>query len=183
MLGAFFLSQTDQPNYETPTQKQLELSVSSPEFEGVADFEDPIDETKPDKPDYPTDLTLTLRDGSQVTLADFKDKKAVVLDFWASWCHNCQRNMPAVSAFYGKYKNDVEIIAVNLDESLAKIDKYYNDYKVSYPTAIDPSANQVAQEFGIRYTNTHVLITKDGTVLGPILGDLTEAKLLDLIEA
>ncbi|MCA9388853.1 TlpA family protein disulfide reductase, partial [Candidatus Berkelbacteria bacterium] len=93
----FFLTNRSSNQAVTTEKSDQELASASQEFEGVAEFEDepaPIDNQEAEPIAYPTNLTLTLRDGTQVALADFQGQKAVVLDFWASWCHNCQRNMP-----------------------------------------------------------------------------------------
>ena len=52
------------------------------------------------------DFSLPLHSGGTIQLADFRGEKPVILDFWASWCHNCQRAMPNLSRLYDEYKDD-----------------------------------------------------------------------------
>ena len=51
-------------------------------------------------------FTLKKLGGGEITLSDYRDKKPVILDFWATWCPNCRRDMPKLSGFYDKYKDN-----------------------------------------------------------------------------
>lgn len=126
-------------------------------------------------------FTLTTLDGSTVSLADFQGKKAVVLNFWASWCPNCRRDMPKLSGFYQKYKDQVEVIGVNLQESKSTVERYITSARISFPIVLDPGSS-VARNYGIRYTNTHILISKEGKIVSVIPGDIREADIKSLIE-
>lgn len=61
------------------------------------------------------EFTLAQRDGSSVSLSDFRGK-VVVLDFWASWCRPCRASFPWVREFYEEYREKgVEVIGVSID--------------------------------------------------------------------
>src|SRR3989344_9646414 len=64
-------------------------------------------------PNLAPDFTLQRLGGGTITLAEFRGVKPVVLDFWASWCPNCQRDMPKLNEMYEKYKDDIEVIGIN----------------------------------------------------------------------
>ena len=51
------------------------------------------------------DFTLQKLGGGTISLSEFIGKKPVVIDFWASWCPNCRRDMPNLNRFYEKYKD------------------------------------------------------------------------------
>ncbi len=127
------------------------------------------------------DFALPKLGGGTITLSEFRGKKPVVVDFWASWCPNCRRDMPKLNGFYEKYKDKVEVIGVNLQESEPTVEKFVTAKGIAFPIALDPSG-QAANAFGIQYTNTHFLIAKDGNLIRTIPGDIREADILSLIE-
>lgn len=129
---------------------------------------------------YAPDFTLTRLDGGTITLSDYRGKKPVVLDFWASWCPNCQRDMPKLSKMYDKYSDDVEVIGINLRESTSTAKKFVDSRNISFPIVMDKG--RVSQQYAVRYTNMHVLINTDGTIKRIIPGDIKETDIIGLIE-
>lgn len=130
-------------------------------------------------PDFAPDFTLKTLNGGSVTLADYRGNKPVVLDFWATWCHNCQRDMPKLSKLYDKYGDQVEVIGVNLKESSSTISKFVDSKGINFPIALD--SGSVSNQYNVRYTNTHVLINKDGSVKQIVPGDLSESHIKSLL--
>lgn len=126
------------------------------------------------------DFTLRTLDGGSITLSSFEGEKPVILDFWASWCHNCQRAMPRLSKIYEDYSDRVEIIGVNLRERDSAVQRFIDSRGIAYPIAMDPG--HVASQYAIRYTNTHILIDKQGNIVRVVPGDVTERDVRQLIE-
>jgi len=127
------------------------------------------------------DFTLQKLGGGTIMLSEFRGKKPVVVDFWASWCPNCRRDMPNLNRFYKKYKDKVEVIGVNLQEKESTIQNFINSRGISFPIALDPSG-RASNAFGIQYTNTHFLIDINGNLVRTIPGDIREADITALIE-
>jgi len=126
------------------------------------------------------DFTLEKLDGGKITLSDYRGDKPVILDFWTTWCPNCQRDMPVVSRLYEKYRNQVEIIGVNMRESSRVAQGFVSSRNILFPIVMD--SGRVANQYGIRYTNTHVLIDKNGSIVQTVPGDLRESHVLSLIQ-
>lgn len=126
------------------------------------------------------DFSLARLGGGTISLAEFRSKKAVVVDFWASWCPNCRRDMPNLNRFYEKYKDRVEVIGVNLQEEESIVQDFIASRGISFPVALDPRG-AASNAFGIRYTNTHFLVDKEGNLIRTIPGDISEADILSLI--
>lgn len=126
------------------------------------------------------DFSLAKLGGGAISLAEFRGKKAVVVDFWASWCPNCRRDMPNLNRFYEKYKDKVEVIGVNLQEKESTVQDFIASRGISFPVALDPRG-AASNAFGIRYTNTHFLVDKEGNLVRTIPGDIGEADILSLI--
>lgn len=127
------------------------------------------------------DFTLSKLGGGTITLSEFRGKKPVVVDFWASWCPNCRRDMPNLNRFYEKYKDRVEVIGVNLQEKESTVKNFIASRGISFPIALDPSGH-ASNAFGIQYTNTHFLIDINGNLVRTIPGDIRESDVVALIE-
>ncbi len=127
------------------------------------------------------DFTLQKLGGGTVSLSEFKGKKPVVVNFWASWCPNCRRDMPKLNGFYEKYMDKIEVIGINLKEKESVVQEFATARNISFPIAFDPSG-RASNAFGIQYTNTHFLIDINGNLVSTIPGDIREADIVSLIE-
>jgi peroxiredoxin len=90
----------------------------------------------------PDNFELVLNNGTKTSLKQLRGK-IVVLQFTASWCSVCREEMPHLESDVwkaNKYKNLV-LIGVDRDEPLAKVQKFHDDMKLSYPLALDPGAD------------------------------------------
>lgn len=125
------------------------------------------------------DFSLTTISGGTISLAEYKGRKPVVLDFFATWCPNCRRDVPKLNGFYEKYKEQIEVIGIDLHEDESTVKKFVEKYGVTFPVVID--GGKVAQNYGVRYTNFHVLIDIDGNAIKAIPGDISESDILLLL--
>ena|SRR3989338_4038206 len=131
---------------------------------------------------FAPDFNLKNLDGRNVTLAQYRDQKPVILDFWASWCPNCRRDMPKLNAWYQKYQGQVEVIGVNLQESESTVRDFISRQGINFPIVLDPTG-QASQSYGVRYTNYHILIDKSGQLVKTVPGDLSEGDITSLLNA
>lgn len=86
------------------------------------------------------DVKMKFTDGTTVTTADLKGK-VVMLQFTASWCGVCRREMPHIEKeiwLKHKNRNDFALIGIDLDEPLETVRKFASDMKITYPLALDP---------------------------------------------
>ena len=103
-----------------------------------------------------TDLT-----GKVWRLADLRGK-AVLVNFWASWCEPCRAEMPALQQladFYGPDK--LVVLAVNFKESPARVAQYVRSTQLTLPVISDPDGD-LARRWGVNVFPTTVLIAADG---------------------
>jgi peroxiredoxin len=117
------------------------------------------------------DFTLQNSNGNSVSLSDFKGK-AVLLNFWATWCVPCKKELPSMQKLYEALKLDgVEVIAISIDRDKQKrIHQYINDYKLTFPVLLDPS-QKVRKDYFILGLPTSYLIGADGKLKGFISGE------------
>lgn len=126
------------------------------------------------------DFSLPKLGGGIIQLSDYRGKKPVILDFWASWCPNCRRDMPKLNGFYESYKDRVEVIGVNLQESESDVQDFISSKNISFPIVLD-TYGQAARLYQMNYTNVHVLIDKEGRLVKVVPGDIHESDVLSFI--
>ncbi len=137
------------------------------------------------------DWSLTLLDGSTVQAADLAGR-AVVLNFWASWCAPCEEEMPELERLNADLLADgtpATIIGVgvkrdNNDNALAMVERLGVTYPIGRDTAGESDTiGPVTQAFGIDTFPATVFIRPDGTVSAIVFGPLTEDSARDYLEA
>jgi peroxiredoxin len=134
------------------------------------------------------DFTLKDIDGKTWKLSDLKGKKIVMIDFWATWCNICKREMPVLERVYKEYKGKgVEFFGIALDdaEKIKQIRKILEEKGVTYPILIDQDqkvATEVYQLSGpIPYK---VVIDLSGTIVYDHVGDYVDypPEILDVFD-
>ena len=125
-------------------------------------------------------ITFNKLGGGTIKLSDYVNEKPVILNFWASWCPYCQKNMPILNQLYEKYKHEIEVIGVNMEETEQTAQNFIKNYSINFPIVLD-SNGKITDEFGVLYTNTHVLIGLDGSVVKVIPGDIQESDFQSLL--
>ncbi|RAZ70326.1 TlpA family protein disulfide reductase [Planococcus maitriensis] len=130
------------------------------------------------------DFELTTLKGEEMRLSDYRGK-AVILNFWATWCPPCRAEMPHMQTFYEKQQdNDVEVVAVNLtteDRGMAEIENFVEEFGLSFPIPMDVDGDIGAlyQAFSIP---TSYIIDKEGRVLHKIVGPMDEEMMNGFID-
>ena len=125
------------------------------------------------------DFTLSTLSGASLSLAALRGK-VVLLNFWATWCVPCRKEMPAIEALYQRYKDrGLEVLAVSLDKgSTSVVEAFVKEVGVTYRVALDPSW-ATARTYGVRGLPTTFLIDRTGNVVLRELGErdwMEEAK-------
>jgi cytochrome c biogenesis protein CcmG, thiol:disulfide interchange protein DsbE len=118
-------------------------------------------------------------DGGTVSLADYSGK-VVVLNFWATWCEPCKRELPALQQAHQTYGDQgLAIIGVNLtDDELAqggdpaKLDAFLAQYGVTYPTALDLEG-EITNAYRVFPLPTSFFIDPQGQIRYVHIGELT----------
>jgi cytochrome c biogenesis protein CcmG/thiol:disulfide interchange protein DsbE len=106
------------------------------------------------------DFTVTTTDGKQVSLSSFKGK-AVWLSFGASWCAACVAEVPDVQAASEKFKADVVVLAIFINEDTSTVRDYATRVGVTFPIAADPDS-RIAGEYRVYGIPAHFFIDKAG---------------------
>ena len=126
--------------------------------------------------------------GKKHNLADYKGK-VVVINFWATWCGYCVREMPDFEKVYkefGSNSKDVIIIGIagpksklnanNVDVSKEEITAFLKKKNITYPTLMDETGKTFA-DYGVRAFPTTYVINKKGFLEGYVSGAITADQL------
>lgn len=89
--------------------------------------------------DLAPDFTTTLNNGEKFNLSDYRGK-VVMLQFTASWCGVCRKEMPFIETeIWQELKNkSFVLIGIDRDEPLEKVNEFARQTKITYPLALDP---------------------------------------------
>ena len=107
-------------------------------------------------------LNLKMLDGKKVSLKSLKGQ-IVVLDFWATWCGPCVKSLPNVKKVIDGYpESKVTLIAINQNESKAKIKSFLKSRKFDFKVAMDDG--EISDEFNVKAIPQTVIIDADGKI-------------------
>ncbi len=102
--------------------------------------------------------------GRDVVLSAFRDRKVVLLDFWATWCGQCRRAMPSLQTLHDESKDrGVELLSVNLGEEHAKVQHFIQRNDYTFRVVLDEDST-IGGKFGIRSIPSMVVVDKGGLV-------------------
>ena len=134
---------------------------------------------------FAPEISLPSPDGKEIALSSLKGK-LVLIDFWASWCGPCRKEMPNVVKIYSKFKNKgFEIYGVSLDQDKEKWMEAITKDGINWPQVSDLKywdnvAAKIYNVQGIPYT---VLIDKDGKIIAKNLrGQELEKKIAEVLK-
>ncbi|MDA3844436.1 MAG: TlpA disulfide reductase family protein [Candidatus Kapabacteria bacterium] len=103
--------------------------------------------------------------GKEISLKDFKGK-VIILDFWASWCGPCVKELPFLSELYNKYKDQgLEVVAVNIDKRSKNAKKFLKRIKFdpNFSIILD-NEQKIPPKFNFETMPTTFIIDKTGLI-------------------
>jgi thiol-disulfide isomerase/thioredoxin len=103
--------------------------------------------------------------GKDVRLSQYQGQ-VVLLNFWATWCGPCRREIPSLMALYRDYKDrGFVVLGVSVDKEVRLVKPYAREMKMNYPVLIGAGHEQFNEAFGpfIGFP-TSVMLERDGTV-------------------
>ena len=130
------------------------------------------------------DFAGEMMDAKTVNLQDYRGR-FVLLNFWATWCSPCLKEMPDLENAYNEMGQEkLVVLAVGMGESVEKIKVFFNKYGFTFPLLAD-NRMKITKLYGVRNIPVTYLIDPDGVVLGRALGvrDWASPDLLAFIDS
>lgn len=129
------------------------------------------------------DFKVKDRTGKEVSLSELRQgKKYVLIDFWASWCNPCRKEIPNLKKLYAQYSGKgFEIVSISIDQKKADWEKALKEEGLTWPNFLDETG--VAALYKVKFVPTMYLITADGVMVGENLrGEALTTKLKELFQ-
>jgi len=116
------------------------------------------------------DFTLPNLNGKLVSLHDNKGK-IIFLNFWATWCVPCRKEMPSMEKLYQALKGEpFEILAVSIDSYGADVvAPFMADYQLSFPALLDTDGT-VRRRYNVNNIPQTFIIDKEGVIVSKFIG-------------
>ncbi len=109
------------------------------------------------------DFTLKSLAGTNLKLAEQRGK-IIVINFWASWCGPCRKEMPVLQKFYEKYQDlGVSVWGVNVEQENQAGRDFLADLNLSFPILFDAS-NTISATYQVEAMPTTIIVDRDGLV-------------------
>ena len=115
---------------------------------------------------------LEAASGKTIQLSDMEGRP-VLVNFWATWCGPCQVEMPLLQEYYERYNPNLEVLAINYDESIGEIKPYMEKLGLTFPVLLDPGG-KTADLYQVKGFPTSYFIDRDGFVRGVYVGILSK---------
>jgi peroxiredoxin len=110
-----------------------------------------------------------LGDGALVQLGDLRGR-AVLVNFWATWCKPCEDEMPAMERVYRALRADgFELLAVSVDVGDAEVAAFRDRLGLSFPILRDPDRREATRWQSLRFPESW-LVDPDGRIAARFIG-------------
>jgi peroxiredoxin len=155
--------------------EHMQVSQDSPQFKAaMAKLE------SDDAERQQANFTLTDLQGKSWTLKDLKGK-VVLVNFWATWCPPCQKEMPDLEALYNRYKDQgFVILAISEDEETNKVAPFIAERKISYPILLDPG-QKVNNLFQVEGIPKSFVYDREGKLVAQSIDMRTQRQFLEML--
>jgi len=138
---------------------------------------------KKEKAEVLSNFFLPGLDGKQYSLKDWQDK-VIILNFWATWCPPCRREMPGFVELDDEYAaNGLQMVAIAIDEKSA-VEDFVDSLGIEFPILVGGTdAVRLARQYGNKLGGLpySVIIDRQGFIRHQVAGELTKQEAIDYI--
>lgn len=121
---------------------------------------------------------FTIQEGDKQYTVDGAREKAVILNFWASWCDPCKQEAPELNKLAMKYSEVLDVYGINVasEDYKPNAERFVKKYMLTFPVMYDLKG-QVFDKYNGAVFPTNVLIDKNGIISEIVLGVLSAEEL------
>ena len=131
--------------------------------------------------DRAPDFSLLGADGEIHHLSDYKGK-ALVINFWGTFCPPCVKEMPEFQKQHEKWEDsEFEILAINLSETDLVVSSFLRQFNLEYPILRDQK-RATERMYGLRSYPTTFFVKPDGKIMEVFVGGMTEEQINERVE-
>jgi peroxiredoxin len=124
-------------------------------------------------------FTLTSLDSKKWTLKDLQGK-VVLVNFWATWCPPCRKEIPDLEVLYKRFENQGLVILAISDETADKVKPFIAENKVTYPVLLDPDDN-VHKLFDVEGIPHNFVYDRTGKLVTQSIDMRTQQQFLEML--
>jgi peroxiredoxin len=169
----------DDPIAETLAQlvryEHVQVSLDNPKYRTALEKLATDDQRRGD-----ADFTLTDLKGVRWSLKELRGK-VVLVNFWATWCPPCRREMPDLETLYQRFRPRGLVILAISDEAPAKVQPFIAERNYTYPILLDPG-RKVQQLFRIQGIPKSFVNSRDGKLVAQAIDRRTERQFLAMLK-
>lgn len=125
-------------------------------------------------PNFSLAMLTSNSSNAELTLSNFKGK-AVVLNFWASWCEPCKEELPLLESSWKQLqaqRKDVVFLGIDYRESNKDASSFLHLYDITYPAGVDTDGS-AANMYNVTSLPQTIFINRNGTVISRVARQLT----------
>lgn len=132
-------------------------------------------------PDFELTQINKYNEEESIRLSDLEGK-GVMLNFWGTFCPPCEAEMPYMESLYPKYADDIEIVAVNLDNSELVIHRFIDKHDLTFPVVHDKNRD-VLDLYKVKPLPSTFFIDAEGMIVDKVEGALSLERLEEHFQA
>ena len=119
-----------------------------------------------------SNLIFKNKKDKEIKFSEFKGK-VLLVNFWATWCVPCIKEMPSLDRLKSKFDKDFDIIAISVDrDGVEKVTSFFNENKINNLEKFFDIKNSLAKEMDLFGVPTSFFVNKKGNVIGYYQGDM-----------
>ena len=168
------------PYIELATLVRYEHVEVSPDLNNDEQFRTAMTRLEADdrKREHP-EFTLKDLSGETWTFAELRGK-VVLVNFWATWCPPCRKEMPELETLYGRFSSKGLVVLGISDEEAAKVEPFIRERKVSFPVLLDPG-RKVNEMFVVEGIPKSFVYDREGKLVAQSIDMRTQKQFMEML--